>query len=175
MTKFAAAYEGVELILDATDAAAARAEVVDGLKQGYSWDEGQTGFDASATLITLDRELAGEEEAEDEIEIDGVWYAVSDRAIVETYVQSPFEVALETAGVLMEDEREFSTDQVIRVGDELYYREQNGGSRGAWQPHSGPMGDWDAPREVRLIDEPEAKRLMLEWGASPAKVAALIA
>jgi len=72
---------------------------------------------------------------------------------------------MSTATVLMEDEREFSTDQIIRIDGQLYLRHSNGGSRGAWQGR----GD-----TCTLIDLTEARRIALEWEPDPEKVAEII-
>jgi hypothetical protein len=67
--------------------------------------------------------------------------------------------------ILMEREREFTTDQIIRIDSQLYFRRANGGSRGAWQ---------DREDTCNLIDLAEGRRIALEWGEEPEDVARII-
>lgn len=72
------------------------------------------------------------------------------------------------AGVcLAEDEGEYETLRIIRIGEDYYRIDANGGSRGA---HGDGRGGLHAD-VVEDIDEREAVRLMLECGLSPAEAA----
>ena len=68
--------------------------------------------------------------------------------------------------VLGEDEGEWATEQVIRIGDEYYYRENNGGSRGAYDHRTNPD-----VFECREINQREARKMLLKFGLEPSEVA----
>ena len=68
--------------------------------------------------------------------------------------------------VLGEDEGECVTEQVIRIGEEYYYRRNNGGSHGAYDPRTNPK-----VFEVREISQREARKMLLSFGLEPAAVA----
>lgn len=63
---------------------------------------------------------------------------------------------------LAENVEEYTTQKVVRVGDDLFYIDENGGERGAHQNYKGL---------VESIDETEAKRRLLSFGLSPKEVA----
>ena len=64
-------------------------------------------------------------------------------------------IDFDTAEVLAEDEGEFRTRKVVRIGDDFYEADENGGERGAWQ---------NRPTKVKSIDRTEARRILLEMG-----------
>jgi hypothetical protein len=66
-----------------------------------------------------------------------------------------------TTEILLENEHEFETEQLIRIGTDLFYRRQNGGSGGAWEKKSYNRA------ECRAIGLTEARRIALEWGETP--------
>lgn len=78
----------------------------------------------------------------------------------------------EDGEVVAECEGEWSTEQIVLVGDEAYYRHPNGGAKGAYDRQDGD-GVWrEHPVEpTRRITKSEARALMLDWGYSPTKVA----
>lgn len=61
------------------------------------------------------------------------------------------------AEVLFANETQFYTDDIVRIGNEYYFRHKNGGHGGAWDPR-------DFHPKVQTIDRKEARRLALEWG-----------
>jgi hypothetical protein len=63
--------------------------------------------------------------------------------------------------VLMEKENEFTTEQLICIGEDLFHAVRNGGTRGAWQ---------DKSDSVETIDLTEARRIALEWNDDPEEV-----
>ena len=68
--------------------------------------------------------------------------------------------------VLAEDEGEFKTRQVIRIGDCYFYRVNNGGSRGAWDYRTNPV-----VFECIEMTQREAMAKLLEFGLEPSEVA----
>ncbi len=70
------------------------------------------------------------------------------------------------AVVLAEVEHEFTTEQVIAIGDDYFYRRMNGGSGGAWQ-----KGSPQAIDKAESISRREARARMLEMGLTPDEVA----
>jgi len=85
------------------------------------------------------------------------------------------EQALADGEILAEDEGEFSTRRVVRVGnDNYYYQHVNGGARGA---HDRMCGDgvWrERPIEqARPLSVKEASALMLDMGVEPQDIARL--
>ena len=73
---------------------------------------------------------------------------------------------LDEADVLGEDEREWQTEQVIRIDGEYYFRRNNGGSRGAYDTRTTKN-----VLECRVISLSEARRMLLALGMAPAEVA----
>lgn len=73
------------------------------------------------------------------------------------------------AEVLAEVEDEWSTSQVIRIGDDYYHRVLNGGTRGA---HSTGGNRFPVTLgQVEELTEAQAKRQMLQFGLAPAEIA----
>lgn len=76
----------------------------------------------------------------------------------------------EEGTVLASREHEFSEESIVRVGDALFYRHENGGSRGAWDRRGGD-GVW-RERPVapsRQLPRQEAIAMLLDWGETPAE------
>ncbi len=75
------------------------------------------------------------------------------------------------AVVLCEDEGEFTTDSVVRIGDDYFFRHQNGGARGAWDCRNcgGQLF------RATAISRTDARAKLLEMGMSPEKVAKVTA
>lgn len=69
--------------------------------------------------------------------------------------------------VLAEDEGEFTTDSVIRIGDEYFFRHANGGERGAFDTRTGGNGQFT----TESITRTEARDKMLQMGLGPSEVA----
>ena len=69
-------------------------------------------------------------------------------------------------------EGEWSTESVVRIGGELYYRHENGGHRGSYNRQDGD-GVWrESPVEpTRQITVSEARVLLLDWGCEDEAVA----
>ena len=67
---------------------------------------------------------------------------------------------VKTKHELATNEHEFTTERVFQSGDSFFYGVQNGGARGAHQPHDQIHGDWgfwhDGPTEISR-DEALAK------------------
>ena len=74
----------------------------------------------------------------------------------------------EEGEVLAEEEGEFTTDSVIRIDDEYFFRHANGGERGAYERrnHGGQVFSTES------ISRTEARAKMLEMGLEPSEVAA---
>jgi hypothetical protein len=68
----------------------------------------------------------------------------------------------EDGEILAEDAGEWLTDQVIRIGEDYYFRTQNGGSRGAYQNRSD---------STELLTRAEARAKLLDMGLTPSEVA----
>jgi hypothetical protein len=61
------------------------------------------------------------------------------------------------AAVLAEREGEFRTHKVIRIGDDYFDVDENGGSRGAWEVKNG-----SGATRATVVDCTEARRILLE-------------
>jgi len=77
--------------------------------------------------------------------------------------------------VIAERVGEWSTEQIVRLGGDLYYRHPNGGARGAHNRQDGD-GVWrERPVEPsRELGVSEARRLLLDWGYDPAEVVQML-
>ncbi len=76
------------------------------------------------------------------------------------------ETLTEEGEVIGEDEEEFRTHEVIRIGDDYFYRLKNGGSRGAHDPRTNPD-----VFSVEELSRSEARARLLKFGYSPKDVA----
>jgi len=78
----------------------------------------------------------------------------------------------EDGEVIARSEGEWTTQQIVVMDGEAYYRHANGGAHGAHDQMDGD-GVWrEQPIEpTRQIDRSEARRLMLDWGYTLADVA----
>lgn len=97
--------------------------------------------------------------------------AVEDETDSETiHIQSAAEkqdeVLDQDGEVLGEEQGEFATRQVIRIADDYFFRHQNGGSRGAWDPRQNP-----SIFSTESITRQDARRRLLEFGLEPPAVA----
>lgn len=81
------------------------------------------------------------------------------------------ETKLEDGEVIASREGEWSTERIVRLDDEFFYAHENGGRCGAWDRQCSD-GAWrEHPVDpTRVIDATEARRLLLDWGHSPADV-----
>lgn len=70
----------------------------------------------------------------------------------------------EEGEVLFEDVGEWTTNQVVRVGEDYFRLRTNGGERGAYDPKKFTS-------TCENIDQTEARRLGLTWGYSASEVA----
>jgi hypothetical protein len=68
--------------------------------------------------------------------------------------------------VLAEDESEFARNQVLRIGEDYFYRECNGGWGGAWDHRQNPN-----VFECVLLSRSEARAKMLEMDCDVSEVA----
>ena len=82
------------------------------------------------------------------------------------------EETMEDGDVLAEREHEYSTESIVRVGEDIYLRHKNGGARGSWDRQGGD-GVWrERPVEpARLLTTTEARERLLDWGYAPAEIA----
>jgi hypothetical protein len=82
------------------------------------------------------------------------------------------EEKMEDGDVLAEREHEYSTESIVRVGEDIYLRHKNGGARGSWDRQGGD-GVWrERPVEpARLLTTTEARERLLDWGYAPAEIA----
>lgn len=71
------------------------------------------------------------------------------------------------------DEGEWDTQRLMRVEDEYFLVLDNGGARGARDRQRGD-GSWPHSSVISTeeVNRTEARRLLLEWGYSPAEVVA---
>lgn len=127
---------------------------------------GEDIFEAASPAEALELEM--------DFAADGVWGedAEKEDVLVTVEDEDGDEVARGTYAIpTAEDEGEYSTEQIVRVGGNFYYRHSNGGSRGA---HDRMCGDgvWrDYPVEPsRQIDVTEARAILLDWGFEPREV-----
>lgn len=78
---------------------------------------------------------------------------------------------IKTHKVMALERSEFSTREVWKSGDKYFVGTQNGGSRGARQPASGPNGNWgfwhNGPTE---ISESEALSICSEMGIEEVEI-----
>ena len=68
--------------------------------------------------------------------------------------------------VLAEDESEWVTEQVLRIGEDYFYRRCNGGWGGAWDVRTHPD-----VFECILLSRAEARQRMLDMGCDVSEVA----
>lgn len=76
------------------------------------------------------------------------------------------ETTIEDGDKIAYNEHEFTLESIVVMDGQAYYRNENGGSRGAYQ--SGKVME-----PTRTIGRDEARCLMLDWGYDPADVAAI--
>ena len=75
--------------------------------------------------------------------------------------------------VLATHERDWDTEEVIRVNGDLFYRRTAGGCQGSYNRQRGD-GSWDSsPMECREIGCSEARRILLGFGLEPNEVSRL--
>ena len=138
--------EGGETTFQAQTAAEALAKAIDWARRGDWPDEG----------CDVDVAVTAEDESDTECETVHILSAAEKR-----------DETLDDEGeVLGEDKGEWTTEQVIRIADEYYYRRTNGGSRGAYDHRTTPN-----VFECREIDRREARKALLNFGLEPAEVA----
>jgi hypothetical protein len=71
-------------------------------------------------------------------------------------------MAKDKAIVLATQEYEFTTESVVRIGEDYFFRDENGGERGAWQ---------DRANKTTPLSRSEARARLLEMGMEPDDVA----
>lgn len=78
---------------------------------------------------------------------------------------------MKTRRILASEETEWTTRMVWQSGDSFFYAEQNGGSRGAYQPKDQVNGDWgfyhEGPTE---ISHDKALALCAEMGVEDVEI-----
>jgi hypothetical protein len=146
--------QGGEETFLAEDAADALAQAIEWAREG-DWPHSGCTVDVTVTneededdSMYVDVEILSEEEKkEEELKSDGEG--------------------------LGENEGEFDTEKIIRLGDEAYYMHPNGGGRGAHDRQCGD-GVWrERPcSPTRVLTKSEARCMLLDWGYSPSDVAA---
>lgn len=78
----------------------------------------------------------------------------------------------EKAGRIISRAGEWSTQALVIIGRDVYYRHKNGGRRGAYE---SKRGEWDRPIEPsRIVSQQEATMLLLDWGYEPEEIRDLL-
>lgn len=139
--------QGGTTTLAADSAAEALVEAIEWAKEGDWPDEG------CECNVSVQNEDDEEDVAEEDIHIDSG--------------AEKLDAKLDEEGeVLAEDEGEFVTDSVIRIGDDYFFRHANGGERGAWDTRNNQCNF-----RTEVISRSEARAKMLQYGCSPSEVA----
>lgn len=159
MNTYTGYIDGGEGGTDTFEADTANEALVDAIAWARDGDWGDGGCNVTVSVINDDDP---DDEAREEIYIP-------------TTAEAQDEKLAEDGEVLANDQGEWSTEQIIRIGDDLFYAHPNGGARGAWNRQDGD-GIWrERPVEpTREISPTDAKRLMLDWGYDPKEISRII-
>jgi hypothetical protein len=143
--------EGGHTIIKAESAKEALIEAIDWAEQG-DWPE--DGCDITVYVENMDDD--------------------SDCAEENVHINSKAEQLdedLDGAEEIAERSHEFSTESIVVMEGQAYYRHKNGGDRGSYDRMGGD-GVWrESPVEPsRIISKTEARRLLLDWGHEPGQI-----